>query len=82
VVCAAVTEDYGTGIPEEFRKKIFQKFAQADSSDTRKRDGSGLGLSISRVIVERMGGTIDYRTEINKGSVFFFSIPIEHSEPL
>lgn len=75
-------EDSGTGIPEEFRKKIFQKFAQADSSDTRKRDGSGLGLSISRVIVERMGGTIDYRTEINKGSVFFFSIPIEHSEPI
>jgi len=69
-------EDTGTGIPEEFRSKIFQKFAQADSSDTRKRDGTGLGLSISRVIVERMGGTIDYTTEIDKGSVFFFSIPI------
>lgn len=73
-------EDQGTGVPEEFRKKIFQKFAQADSSDTRKRDGTGLGLSISRIIVERMGGTIDYRTEVNKGSVFFFSIPIEHTE--
>jgi signal transduction histidine kinase len=73
-------EDVGTGIPDEFRNKIFQKFAQADSSDTRKRDGTGLGLSISRVIVERMGGTIDYRTEVNKGSVFFFSIPIEHIE--
>jgi PAS domain S-box-containing protein len=73
-------EDFGTGIPDEFRNKIFQKFAQADSSDTRKRDGTGLGLSISRVIVERMGGTIDYRTEVNKGSVFFFSIPIEHIE--
>ncbi len=75
-------EDSGTGIPEDFRKKIFQKFAQADSSDTRKRDGTGLGLSISRVIVERMGGEIDYRTEVNKGSVFFFSIPIEKSELL
>lgn len=72
-------EDFGTGVPEEFRKKIFQKFAQADSSDTRKRDGTGLGLSISRVIVERMGGNIDYTTEIDKGSVFFFSIPIEQS---
>ncbi|RYY75683.1 MAG: PAS domain S-box protein [Gammaproteobacteria bacterium] len=70
-------EDEGAGIPEEFRSKIFQKFAQADSSDTRKRDGTGLGLSISRVIVERMGGTLDYTTEINKGTVFFFSIPIE-----
>lgn len=75
-------EDHGSGIPEEFRKKIFQKFAQADSSDTRKRDGTGLGLSISRVIVERMGGTIDYRTEVNKGSIFFFSLPIEHIEPI
>lgn len=73
-------EDSGTGVPEEFRKKIFQKFAQADSSDTRKRDGTGLGLSISRVIVERMGGNIDYTTEIDKGSVFFFSIPIEKAE--
>jgi len=70
-------EDSGAGIPEEFRKKIFQKFAQADSSDTRKRDGTGLGLSISRIIVERMGGNIDYTTEIDKGSVFFFSIPVE-----
>jgi PAS domain S-box-containing protein len=73
-------EDFGSGIPQEFRKKIFQKFAQADSSDTRKRDGTGLGLSISRVIVERMGGNIDYTTEIDKGSVFFFSIPIESAE--
>ena len=70
-------EDFGTGIPPEFRKKIFQKFAQADSSDTRKRDGTGLGLSISRIIVERMGGTIDYTTQVDKGSVFFFSLPIE-----
>jgi PAS domain S-box-containing protein len=73
-------EDHGMGISEEFRRKIFQKFAQADSSDTRKRDGTGLGLSISRVIVERMGGTIDYTSEVNKGSVFFFSIPVEHIE--
>jgi PAS domain S-box-containing protein len=70
-------EDFGTGIPPEFRKKIFQKFAQADSSDTRKRDGTGLGLNISRIIIERMGGTIDYTTEVDKGSVFFFSLPIE-----
>lgn len=70
-------EDFGTGIPEEFRTKIFQKFAQADSSDTRKRDGTGLGLNISRIIVERMGGTISYTTALDKGSVFFFSIPIE-----
>lgn len=69
-------EDQGAGIPEEFRSKIFQKFAQADSSDTRKRDGTGLGLSISRIIVERMGGEINYTTSITKGTVFYFSIPL------
>jgi PAS domain S-box-containing protein len=69
-------EDQGAGIPEAFRSKIFQKFAQADSSDTRKRDGTGLGLSISRIIVERMGGDINYTTEMGKGTLFYFSIPL------
>jgi len=69
-------EDQGAGIPEEFRSKIFQKFAQADSSDTRKRDGTGLGLSISRIIVERMGGEINYTTIMGKGTIFYFSIPL------
>lgn len=73
-------EDQGPGIPEEFRGKIFQKFAQADSSDTRKRDGTGLGLSISRVIVERMGGEINYTTALAKGTVFYFSIPLARTE--
>lgn len=75
-------EDQGPGIPEEFRVKIFQKFAQADSSDTRKRDGTGLGLSISRIIVERMGGEIGYTTEMNKGSIFYFSVPLVHAVAL
>ena len=69
-------EDHGAGIPEAFRSKIFQKFAQADSSDTRQRDGTGLGLSISRIIVERMGGSIDFTTEVNQGTVFYFSMPL------
>lgn len=73
-------EDQGAGIPEAFRSKIFQKFAQADSSDTRKRDGTGLGLSISRIIVERMGGEINYTTEMSKGTVFYFSIPLLGTE--
>lgn len=69
-------EDHGAGIPEAFRSRIFQKFAQADSSDTRKRDGTGLGLSITKIIVERMGGKINYDTELNKGTRFYFSLPI------
>ena len=67
--------DYGVGIPPEFREKVFQKFAQADSSSTRAHGGTGLGLSIARSIVERHGGTIDFDSEPGRGTVFFFDIP-------
>jgi PAS domain S-box-containing protein len=82
-VLSIYVKDHGSGIPEAFRNRIFQKFAQADSSDSRKRDGTGLGLSITRIIVERMGGEIDYMTEINKGTIFYFSLPIvtKNQEP-
>jgi PAS domain S-box-containing protein len=68
-------EDKGPGIPEEFRTKIFEKFSQADSSDTRKIGGTGLGLSITRAIVEKHNGTLDFETETGKGSTFFISLP-------
>lgn len=67
--------DRGNGIPEAFRSRIFQKFAQADSSDTRQKGGSGLGLSICRAIIERLGGKIDFTTEINVGTTFYFDLP-------
>src|SRR5262249_48743881 len=53
-------KDEGPGIPEEFRTRIFQKFAQADSSDCRAKQGTGLGLSICKAIMERMGGRIGF----------------------
>jgi len=68
--------DQGTGIPEEFRSRIFQRFAQADSSDTREKGGTGLGLSITKAIVERHDGTIDYESEQGKGTVFHFELPM------
>lgn len=68
--------DEGQGIADDFRPRIFQKFAQVDSSDSRRRDGTGLGLSITKVIVERMGGKIDYHSSPDKGSTFFFTLPI------
>ena len=68
--------DQGQGIPEEFRSRIFQRFAQADSSDTRHRDGTGLGLSITKIIVERLGGSIDYQSTPGKGTIFNVRLPI------
>ncbi|MBM3568482.1 MAG: PAS domain S-box protein [Alphaproteobacteria bacterium] len=67
--------DHGPGIPEEFCSRIFQRFAQADSSDTRKMGGSGLGLSIARAIVERHGGAVGFETRLGKGSTFHIDLP-------
>lgn len=67
--------DHGAGIPEAFRGKIFQKFAQADTSDTRRLTGTGLGLSICKSIVERMDGSIGFTTEAGRGTTFHFVLP-------
>jgi CheY-like chemotaxis protein len=72
--------DRGPGIPEEFRKRIFQKFSQADSSDTRQKGGTGLGLNISRAIIERLGGSIGFDTRTGEGTTFYFELP-EWVEP-
>ncbi len=68
--------DRGPGIPEAFRSRVFSKFAQADSSDTRKKGGTGLGLSIAKAIVEKMGGSMGFFTEEGKGTTFFFDLPL------
>ncbi len=73
--------DRGPGIPEAFRDKVFQKFTQADSSDTRKKGGTGLGLAISKVLVEQMHGTIEYETSA-QGTCFYFTLPIEDASGL
>jgi PAS domain S-box-containing protein len=68
--------DHGKGISEQFQSRIFQKFSQADSPDTRSRGGSGLGLSITKAIVEKHLGNISYTTKEGEGTTFFFTIPL------
>jgi PAS domain S-box-containing protein len=61
--------DHGKGIPNEFQPKVFQRFTQADSTDSRQTGGSGLGLSITKGIVDKHFGYIDFTTS-NKGTTF------------
>lgn len=67
--------DHGPGIAEEFKARIFEKFAQADSSDARRRGGSGLGLSIVRQIVNRLDGMIAYEAAPGGGTIFTVDLP-------
>ena len=67
--------DHGPGIPDEFRPRIFQRFSQADSSDTRKQGGSGLGLAISKELVVSMNGHIGFTSQVGEGSCFYLELP-------
>ncbi len=68
--------DQGEGIPEGFRTKIFQRFSQADGSDTRIKGGSGLGLAISKELIQRMNGNIGFTPNQQNGCSFFFELPL------
>lgn len=70
-----IVSDRGGGVPEEFRPRLFQKFAQADSSDVKRAGGTGLGLSICKTIIERHGGSIGFREREGGGSGFWFRLP-------
>jgi signal transduction histidine kinase len=72
--------DYGPGIPIEFRPRVFSAFAQADSSDTRQQGGTGLGLKISKTLVEKMGGKMGFDTELGVGTSFWFQLPLAIAE--
>ncbi|WP_237134130.1 PAS domain S-box protein [Pseudohongiella sp. O18] len=71
--------DEGPGIPEEFKERIFQKFSQADSTDSRQKGGTGLGLAITRELVDKMGGQIGFSSSVNQGSCFYVDLPTRTS---
>lgn len=69
-------KDTGIGIPAEFQLHIFERFRQIESAFSRKHGGNGLGLAISKSLVELMGGQVWIETETGKGSTFYFTLPI------
>ncbi len=72
--------DTGIGIPEEARLRLFQPFSQADVSTTRRFGGTGLGLVITRTLVERMGGEIRWASRQPQGTTFSFSVKLGRAE--
>lgn len=72
--------DTGIGIPVEKQQLIFESFSQADTSTTRKYGGTGLGLTISARLVERLGGELKVQSEPGSGSIFSFSLPLPAQE--
>ena len=73
-------EDTGSGMDEHIKDKIFHPFAQADSRITRKIGGKGLGLTISRELVELMGGGMSMDTELERGTCVSFWIPLQEAD--
>lgn len=73
--------DEGPGLPESMMTRIFERFEQGQSGDTRPPGGTGLGLAIARAIIERHGGEIGVSSQLGAGSTFYFELPESRSRP-
>jgi len=78
---AAYVADTGPGIAEDLQKKIFQKFMRGENTLTETTQGSGLGLYLARRFIEIMGGTIQIKSEVGKGTAFKVTLPMYNVDP-
>jgi signal transduction histidine kinase len=69
-------KDNGIGISLEDQKKIFQKFFRSEDSKARESTGTGLGLNITRSLIEMMGGRVWFESEFRQGTTFHFTVPV------
>jgi len=67
--------DHGPGIPGDFKPHVFEKFAQADATNTRQKGGTGLGLSIVKQIVDRLNGEVSFGDAVGGGTIFYVDLP-------
>jgi signal transduction histidine kinase len=78
-LAVASVSDTGIGIAKEDLAHIFDRFWRADKARSREQGGSGLGLSIAKWIVEMHRGSVEVKSELGRGSVFYLRFPLRHS---
>ena len=77
-----LVKDNGIGMTPEFKEKIFESFVREDSARVRRTEGSGLGMAITKYIVDAMGGSITVESELGKGSEFHVTLDLQRAETL